>query len=183
MFFSRYVHLTEEAVQSEDSLPFKIKAVNQFGVEQSHDLCDEDDNLSVHMSSGKPGTFTFTCLPANQVLSLSHVFRQTRYFHFHMSSGKPGTFTFTCLPANQVLSVSHVFRQTRYFHIHMSSGKPGTFTFTCLPANQVLSHSHVFRQTRYFHFYLHASELGTYTFTFHFHSRIFCFFLLMNFFL
>ncbi|KAL5259053.1 hypothetical protein ACHWQZ_G009506 [Mnemiopsis leidyi] len=51
---SRYVHLTEEAVQSEDSLPFKIKAVNQFGVEQSHDLCDEDDNLSVHMSSGKP---------------------------------------------------------------------------------------------------------------------------------
>ena len=58
LHLSRYVQLTEEALQSEDTLPFKIKAVNQFGVEQPHDLCDEDDNLSVHMSSGKPGKFT-----------------------------------------------------------------------------------------------------------------------------
>ena len=57
---SRYVHLTEESLANEDALPFKIKVVNQFGVEQSHDLCDKEDNLDAVMSNGKPGVLLIT---------------------------------------------------------------------------------------------------------------------------
>lgn len=54
---SRFVQLTEECLESEDSLPFKLKVVNQFGVEQSHDLCNEQDNLSIYTSNGKPVSY------------------------------------------------------------------------------------------------------------------------------
>ena len=45
-----------EAKRSETENPvYKIKVVNQFGVEVSHNLCDEDGNLNATLASGKPG--------------------------------------------------------------------------------------------------------------------------------